>query len=157
MKIFLAGTFLALSSATTLIFAQLIAPLYDHNQHHFDQEDNNLDQIPIELGFGWHDPHMQGNQPNGPPLLSDILGIDRSLSIFAGLGRSVESIVISIFFSPLADLLRLLDWPMRKSTQRYLLLATLHYRVSIENRGRTKTKRARSLDMDQRIRYGVRK
>jgi hypothetical protein len=36
---------------------------------------------------------MEGLQPNGPPLLSDILGIDRSLSIFAGLGRSVERIV----------------------------------------------------------------
>jgi len=101
MKLLLATTFLALSSATTLIFAQLIAPLYDNNQRHHDQEDNNLDQIPIELGFGWHDPHMQGNQPNGPPLLSDILGIDRSLSIFAGLGRSVESIVTFRILFPL--------------------------------------------------------
>ena len=35
---------------------------------------------------------QQGPQ-TGPPLLSDILGIDRSLSIFAGLGRSLETVV----------------------------------------------------------------
>jgi len=77
---------------TRFVTAQLVVPLeqqpYD-NQH----PDENLDQIPIEVGFGWHNPGMEGIQPNGPPLLSDILGIDRSLSIFASLGRSVESVV----------------------------------------------------------------
>jgi hypothetical protein len=82
------ATILALSSVA-LISAQLIVPLAETDP--IEQE--NLDQIHIELGFGWHDPEMQGNRPNGPPLLSDILGIDRSLSIFAGLGRSIESIV----------------------------------------------------------------
>jgi hypothetical protein len=84
-------------SAATLISAQLIAPLIDNNNHHHHHQvdPENLEQIPIELGFGWHDPSMQGDQPNGPPLLSDILGIDRSLTIFAGLGRSIESIVSS--------------------------------------------------------------
>jgi len=84
MKIFLAANVLALSSV--LVSAQLVVPLAETGP--MDQE--NLDQIPIELGFGWHGMEQQ---PNGPPLLSDILGIDRSISIFAGLGRSVESIV----------------------------------------------------------------
>ena len=68
------------------VSAQLVLP---QDRDHRD----NLEQIPIELDFGWHEPGMGGHQPNGPPLLSDILGIDRSLSIFAGLGRSIESIV----------------------------------------------------------------
>ena len=88
-------------SATTLLFlisylsvasSQLIVPQVQPQQG-FREE--NLEQIPIELDFGWHSPEMEGLQPNGPPLLSDILGIDRSLSIFAGLGRSIESIVLS--------------------------------------------------------------
>ena len=88
-------------SATTLLFlisylsvasSQLIVPQVQPQQG-FREE--NLEQIPIELDFGWHNPEMEGLQPNGPPLLSDILGIDRSLSIFAGLGRSIESIVLS--------------------------------------------------------------
>ena len=79
----------------TLILArfvsgQLVVP-QTHENHKF--RDEPLDQIPIELGFGWHNPKVEGIQSDGPPLLSDILGIDRSLSIFAGLGRSVESVV----------------------------------------------------------------
>lgn len=77
-------------SIINIASAQLIVPQV---QEPYDLNEENLDQVPIELGFGWHDPHMDGVQNNGPPLLSDILGIDRSLSIFAGLGRSIESIV----------------------------------------------------------------
>src|SRR5437762_14209063 len=73
-----------------LVSSQLIVP---QAQHPYDNNQEDLDQIPIEVGFGWHEPNMDGVEPNGPPLLSDILGIDRSLSIFAGLGRSIESIV----------------------------------------------------------------
>jgi len=73
-----------------LVSSQLIVP---QAQHPYDNAQEDLDQIPVEVGFGWHEPNMDGVQPNGPPLLSDILGIDRSLSIFAGLGRSIESIV----------------------------------------------------------------
>jgi hypothetical protein len=78
-------------SIVHLISAQLVVPQV---QDPYDLNEENLEQVPIELGFGWHDPHMSGPQSNGPPLLSDILGIDRSLSIFAGLGRSIESIVL---------------------------------------------------------------
>jgi len=70
------------------VAAQLVLPQVRHHKE-------DLGQIPIELDFGWHEPGMDGHQPNGPPLLSDILGIDRSLSIFASLGRSIESIVLS--------------------------------------------------------------
>jgi len=84
----LAITGLALLSR--IVSAQLILP---QAQHPHDNQQDDFDQIPIEVGFGWHEPKMDGVQPNGPPLLSDILGIDRSLSIFAGLGRSIESIV----------------------------------------------------------------
>jgi hypothetical protein len=83
---------LALSIINTAS-AQLIVPQV---QDPYELNEENLDQVPIELGFGWHDPHMDGIQNNGPPLLSDILGIDRSVSIFAGLGRSIESIVCSL-------------------------------------------------------------
>lgn len=83
---------LALTSLLNLISAQLLVPQV-HPQQPLDRKEETLDQIPIELDFGWHQPEMDGLQPNGPPLLSDILGIDRSLSIFAGLGRSIESIV----------------------------------------------------------------
>jgi hypothetical protein len=81
---------LAVFLAACVVSAQLVVP---QQQEPYDLQEEHLEQIPIELGFGWHDPQMEGLQPNGPPLLSDILGIDRSLSIFAGLGRSVESIV----------------------------------------------------------------
>lgn len=85
---------LGLASVLPLfVAAQLVLPQTRPNAHAED-----LDQIPIELDFGWHEPGMSGHRPNGPPLLSDILGIDRSLSIFAGLGRSIESIVSPIAF-----------------------------------------------------------
>jgi hypothetical protein len=74
----------------SVVSAQLLVP---QAQEPYDVDEEHLEQIPIEVGFGWHYPEMEGLQPNGPPLLSDILGIDRSLSIFAGLGRSVKSIV----------------------------------------------------------------
>jgi hypothetical protein len=86
-------TLLALTAYFHLVSSQLIVPQVQPQQG-FREE--NLEQIPIELDFGWHNPEMEGLQPNGPPLLSDILGIDRSLSIFAGLGRSIESIVLSL-------------------------------------------------------------
>jgi len=35
---------------------------------------------------------LQSDRPTGPPLLSDVLPLDKSISIFAGLTRSVESI-----------------------------------------------------------------
>jgi hypothetical protein len=76
-----------------LVSAQLVLP-QTQDQYNL-QIDQDLDEVPIEVGFGWHEPKMGGVQPNGPPLLSDILGIDRSLSIFAGLSRSVEGIVIT--------------------------------------------------------------
>lgn len=77
-----------------LVFAQLVLPQVQ--DPYKLQKDQDLDEIPIEVGFGWHEPKMGGRvQSNGPPLLSDILGIDRSLSIFAGLSRSVEGIVIT--------------------------------------------------------------
>ena len=86
------GLAIALLSATTcIVSAQLVLP--QALQPPFDRHQEDLDQIPIEVGFGWHEPNMEGLQPNGPPLLSDVLGIDRSISIFAGLGRSIESIV----------------------------------------------------------------
>jgi hypothetical protein len=88
-----ATTLLALTAYFRLVSSQLIVPQVQPQQG-FREE--NLEQIPIELDFGWHNPEMEGLQPNGPPLLSDILGIDRSLSIFAGLGRSIESIVLSL-------------------------------------------------------------
>jgi hypothetical protein len=82
----------ALGFITRTASAQLIVPqVQEPYDNHHGQED--LEQIPIGVDFGWHEPKMGGVQPNGPPLLSDILGIDRSLSIFAGLGRSIESIV----------------------------------------------------------------
>ena len=82
-------TILAIAS-THLISAQLVLP--QEVQQEFVQE--NLDQIPVKLDFGWHNPEMDQQSPQtGPPLLSDILGIDRSLSIFAGLGRSLETVV----------------------------------------------------------------
>ena len=82
-------TVLAIAS-THLISAQLVLP--QEVQQEFGPE--NLDQIPIKLDFGWHTPEMDQQGPQtGPPLLSDILGIDRSLSIFAGLGRSLETVV----------------------------------------------------------------
>ena len=90
---------LAITTLTLLsriVSAQLILP---QAQHPYDNQQEDLDQIPIEVGFGWHQPKMGGVQPNGPPLLSDILGIDRSLSIFAGLSRSIESIVNSYVYS----------------------------------------------------------
>jgi hypothetical protein len=88
---------LAITTLTLLsriVSAQLILP---RAQHPYDNQ-QDLDQIPIEVGFGWHEPTMGGVQPNGPPLLSDILGIDRSLSIFAGLSRSIETIVNSYVY-----------------------------------------------------------
>lgn len=82
----------ALGFITRIVSAQLIIPQFQEPyDNHRGEED--LEQIPIGVDFGWHEPKMGGVQPNGPPLLSDILGIDRSLSIFAGLGRSIESIV----------------------------------------------------------------
>lgn len=85
----------------TVVSAQLILPQVQ-DQEAYNNNPPDLDQIPIGVGFGWHEPEMSGVQPNGPPLLSDILGIDRSLSIFAGLGRSIESIV-SVSFPILVD------------------------------------------------------
>ena len=92
---------LALVLLTHVVSAQLVLPqAQPRQQQPFDAHHEDLDQIPIEVGFGWHEPNMEGLQPNGPPLLSDILGIDRSLSIFAGLGRSIESIVcLSLWIS----------------------------------------------------------
>jgi hypothetical protein len=81
---------LAYTACFAFVSAQLVVPQVHPQQH---LQEDTLEQIPIELDFGWHNPEMEGLQPNGPPLLSDILGIDRSLSIFAGLGRSIESIV----------------------------------------------------------------
>ena len=82
-----------LSAATRIVSAQLVLP--QAQQRPFEQPQADLEQIPIEVGFGWHEPSMERLHPGGPPLLSDILGIDRSLSIFAGLSRSIESIVCS--------------------------------------------------------------
>ena len=89
-----------LTLLTRIVSAQLILP---QAQHPYDNQQEDLDQIPIEVGFGWHEPKMGGVQPNGPPLLSDILGIDRSLSIFAGLSRSIESIVNSYVYGHVTD------------------------------------------------------
>jgi hypothetical protein len=89
MRLVSAYSGLAIALLTPIISAQLVLP---QAQEPFAQQED-LEQIPIQVGFGWHQPEMEGIQPNGPPLLSDILGIDRSLSIFAGLGRSIESIV----------------------------------------------------------------
>ena len=89
MRLVSAYSGLAVALLSHIVSAQLVLP---QAQEPFGQQED-LDQIPIEVGFGWHEPGMEGLQPNGPPLLSDILGIDRSLSIFAGLGRSIESIV----------------------------------------------------------------
>jgi len=91
MRLVSAYSGLALALLTHIVSAQLILP--QAQLEPFDAHQEDLDQIPIQVGFGWHEPNMEGLQPNGPPLLSDILGIDRSLSIFAGLGRSIESVV----------------------------------------------------------------
>jgi hypothetical protein len=96
MRHVLAYSSLAITLLTIipLAFAQLILP--KAQGPYSLQKDKDLDNIPIEIGFGWHEPKMGGGvQQNGPPLLSDILGIDRSLSIFAGLSRSVEGVVIA--------------------------------------------------------------
>jgi hypothetical protein len=91
-----ASCLLVLASEFALTSAQLLVPLNRAKDDRVSGQEN-LEQIPVGLGFGWHDhPQMDeatAQQPSGPPLLSDILGIDRSLSIFAGLGRSIESIV----------------------------------------------------------------
>src|SRR5271163_1452739 len=97
MRLVSAYSGLAVALLSHIVSAQLVLP---QAQEPFGQQED-LDQIPIEVGFGWHEPGMEGLQPNGPPLLSDILGIDRSLSIFAGLVRSIESIV--------SQLMRLVD------------------------------------------------
>ena len=92
MRYFSPTTVLAFTAVINLVSSQLLVPQV-HPDEALDFQEETLDQVPIELDFGWHQPEMEGLQPNGPPLLSDILGIDRSLSIFAGLGRSIESVV----------------------------------------------------------------
>jgi hypothetical protein len=96
-KMIFKGRVSALPSLSVFILAlshictsQLVVP---QAQAPYDLEEEHLEQIAVDVDFGWHNPTMEGTQPNGPPLLSDILGIDRSWSIFAGLGRSVESVV----------------------------------------------------------------
>jgi hypothetical protein len=93
----LVSAYSSLAITTLTLLSRIVSaqPILPQAQRPYDNQQEDLDQIPIEIGFGWHESKMGGVQPSGPPLLSDILGIDRSLSIFAGLSRSIESIVNS--------------------------------------------------------------
>jgi hypothetical protein len=89
-----------ISLVIPIVSGQLVVPQAQEPYKNIHPGQEDLDQIPIiDVGFGWHEPKMDRVQPNGPPLLSDILGIDRSLSIFAELSRSIESIVSAVFVS----------------------------------------------------------
>ena len=141
---------------TQLVPAQLILPQAEEEIYHYPAQDDRH-QIPIQVGFGWQEPKMGGTQPNGPPLLSDILGIDRSLSIFAGLGRSIESIVTFRLLVVSADNGRPVVSPMNLSTRLFSLPETLCSRHSHESHGKINQMVNKYLNIDQRIYYGIRK
>lgn len=111
-----------LTLTTRLIVAWLFIPQvqepYTNQPSEAEKEEDGLNNS-IELGFGWKDPQMVGKHPNGPPLLSDILSIDKSISIFAGLSRSLEPIVrISLCRPP--NERRLFDWQTNLLTRLFL-------------------------------------
>jgi hypothetical protein len=74
--------FLTLATTTT---SQLLHPLlYPSNQQ---LEDHHPDQYQTSMSTS-----TTIGKPPGPPLLADVLPLDKSISVFSGFTRSVESI-----------------------------------------------------------------